>query len=165
MRGVLRYIGLRRRVTVVVPVAIAQVRQNLEKALQDRIILNDPWHLKRHYWGHISCDRLTLHGPNERLRRQLCFLTRGHLSPGKMLDQTRLELEIVLSLIDEIQLMGAFGLLVVILGGVVRPFGLVGLPFLLAFIYGMAQLHFSYYTAEIRRLLSDCMIGQQDASP
>lgn len=82
-----------------------------------------------------------------------------------MLDQTRLELEIVLSLIDEIQLMGAFGFLVVILGGVVRPFGLVGLPFLLAFIYGMTQLHFNYYTAEIRRLLCGCMIGQQDASP
>ncbi|MEM9006637.1 MAG: hypothetical protein AAGE59_24305 [Cyanobacteria bacterium P01_F01_bin.86] len=165
MKGVLRYIGLRRRVTVTVPVEIAQAQQNLGRALQDDIILGGPWNfIKRRYWGNLNRDRLTLQGPNEG-HKQLCFLTRGYLSPGETPHQTRLELEIVLSQFNEIQLIGSFATAIFILGWLLRPIGLAGLPFFLALIYGSTQWHFSHYTAEIRQLLCDRMIGNPGEHP
>lgn len=157
MSGVLRHIGLRRQMTVTVPVTLEQARENLGRALQDDIILKGQWQLTRRYWGHLSQYHLTLHGP--RANRQFCFLTQGHLKVGDRPQETILKVEMVLGRASEVQLLCVIAVLPLLMGGMLRLFGLMVLPLFLAFLYGMTQWHFSSYSTEIRQLLHDRMMG------
>ncbi|MEO1298717.1 MAG: hypothetical protein AAFW75_23640 [Cyanobacteria bacterium J06636_16] len=156
----MRYLGLKRRVTATIPIAIAQAKKNLSWALHDTVTLRGQWQLTRRYWGHLNRDRLTLHGP--RANRQLCFFTRGYLRPGETPNQTHLDLEIVLGEASEIQLLMGIVIAVVIPVVMFRLFGLLIVIFFLALVYGTTQWNFTYYAAEIRQLLCDRIVAQHN---
>ncbi|MEO0987009.1 MAG: hypothetical protein AAFY20_15855 [Cyanobacteria bacterium J06639_14] len=157
MKKVLRQVGLRRQITVVLPVAMVQAKKNLGMALQETIVLSGQWQTTRYYWGYLDRDRFILNGP--RAHKHFCFLTQGVFSPGEGPDQTRLDLEIVLGQVSETHLLRMVGGFFVALGVMFNLFGLVLLPLFLAFFYGMTQLHFEYYMGEIRQLLCDRIMG------
>jgi hypothetical protein len=157
MAGVLQHIGLKRQVTVTVPVEMLQASAHLNQALQADIRLGGQWQLTRRYWGQLSYPRLTLHGP--RANRQLCLLTQGRLQAGDGSGQTCLDLEITLGRASEIQLVVVVMIVVVVLGVALRWVGIFLLPIFGVLFYSMAQWHMTYYTAEIRNLLRDLMMG------
>lgn len=158
MTKILKHLGLKRQAEVRVPLDLAQVRKSLSSALAEDIILSGTWQLTRRYWGHLSHDHLTLHGP--RANRQFCFLTRGNLRPGDTPEQTRIDLEITLGQGSEMQLLGAIAVVSVMFPIILRWFGVFLLPLVLAFLYGMTQWHFAHYTAEIRKLVRDLALGK-----
>ncbi len=151
----LRLLGLQRRRSLVVPVAIAQAQANLRSALQTDIILQGNWQLTRRYWGQVDVRTVTLHGPQA--QRQFCFLTRGQLNEGEHPGETRLVLDITLGRASQTQLAGAIAFLIIALTLVLHLWGMILLPVFLGFLYGMTQWHFTHYAKEIERLLRQCL--------
>ena len=162
MASLLQHVGLKRRVTITAPVPMMQASQNLKAALAEDIMLSGSWQLTRRYWGHFSYPDLTLHGP--RANRQFCFLTQGQLQRGSDREQTTLDISITLGQASEAQLLWLLVMLPILLGVVLRWFGLFLLPLFLGFFYSMTQWHFSHYTTEIRMLLKDLMVGDEKES-
>lgn len=142
-----------RYLTITVPLPLIAVRQNLRQALSGEIVLRGQWQLTRRYWGHISQDQLTLHGP--RANRQFCFLVQGKLRPQGR--QTQFEGRMHLRALDFYQLLLPVGFLLIGLPVMFRQASVVFLPLFLGFMYGMVQWHFEHYQGEITRLLTDMM--------
>jgi hypothetical protein len=156
MASILQYVGLRRRVSLTVPGAIASTQANLRTALGGDIVLSGSWQPTRRYWGQLSSSgTLTLHGP--RGHRQFCFLTRGRLQPGPNPHETQLAATITLGWFSEGQLLGAIAILVIVLPLMVGKTSLLALPLFLGFLYAMTQWHFHHYSREITTLLRDRM--------
>jgi hypothetical protein len=149
-------LGLRRRLTVTVSLPADQVRHHLKAALSKPITLTGRFHMTRHYWGQVSNNHLTLHGP--RAHQQLCFFTQGALRDGGT--QTELALQIHLRDLDFYQLAMAVGVLFTLLMLLMQGWGVAVFPLFSGFLYGMTQWHFSHYAQEITQLLTDLMMGK-----
>lgn len=165
MASILQYVGLRRRVLLTVPGAIALTQANLRTALAGDMVLSGPWQLTRRYWGQLSASGgLTLHGP--RGQRQFCFLTRGQLQPGANPNETQLAATITLGWTSEVPLLGAIAVLAILLPLMVGKTSLLALPLFLGFLYAMTQWHFHHYSREITTLLRDRMVkGSTSTEP
>ena len=159
MASVLQNLGLKRQVTVTAPVEVAQARKNLNAALTKDVVLSGHLQSTRRYWGEFNYPYLTLHVP--RANRQFCFLTQGQIKRGDDFEHTNLDIKIILGNADEAYLLWMLLALPIMLGVVLRWFGIFLLPMFLAFFYGMTQWHLSYYAAEISKLLCDLMVGKE----
>lgn len=155
-------LGLRRRATVTVPLPMAQARHRLTTALAQEIVLTGRFQVTRRYWGHLSQNHLTLHGP--RAHKQFGFLTQGELHDGPLgpvFDnrgpQTELTLQIDLRALDFYQLLLAAGIILGFLVVTLKWGGLMVAPIFWGFLYGMTQWHFQHYGQEIVQLLTDLM--------
>ena len=151
IESIQNFLNLRRAGVLTVNVPLQQARIHLRESLSQEIMLSGNFRVTRWYWGTLSNDSLVLHGP--RAHRQFCFVTRGKLI--KQAQQTHLEVDIRLSRKDSYSLLLAIAILIGFLLLQFHIAGLVFAPFFLTFIYGMTQLHFQYYSHEIKQLLVD----------
>lgn len=160
MAGFFQHLGLKRQVSITIPVPLAEARANLTQALtQDLRLGNGRWQLSRRYWGQVSYPNFSLHGPQA--RRQFCFLTQGHLQSGSTPETTQLSFTLTLGRDSETQMLVLLGVMVIAVGGMMRWFALVLVPLFSGFFYVTSQGHFSHYEAEITTLLYRCMVGEQ----
>ena len=157
LQAIQNFLLLRRLITVKIEIPIASARINLETALSQEIVLTGEFQLTRRYWGHLSDNHLTFHGP--RANRQFCFLVKGDLRDEG--SQTRLNAKMHLKTGNFYQLCRAVVTIFVLLLFMFRWNGMIFLPFFVGFIYGMVQWHFQWYAEEITQLLTDLMTGER----